>query len=106
MLNGIELLYGGVMRLRYKTMKFEDNLLKLLDQRKLPEVTEIYAARTYQDVILAISNMVVRGAPAIGAAAAYGFYLAALQFKDRDKEDFLKAISSADKKLAAARPSS
>jgi len=90
--------------LHHKTMIFEDNLLKLLDQRRLPEVIEIYVARTFQDVIFAISKMVVRGAPAIGAAAAYGVYLAALQFKDRDKDEFLSAIFAADEELAAARP--
>ena len=55
-----------------KTLEWEDNKLKLIDQRKLPdELTYVYCDN-YQDVIVAIKNMTVRGAPAIGVSAAFG----------------------------------
>ncbi len=48
------------------------NLIRLIDQRKLPASLEFYECKDYEDVIFAINEMVVRGAPAIGALAAYG----------------------------------
>lgn len=52
-------------------------LLRLLDQRKIPDEITFCECRNYEDVALAIENMSVRGAPAIGVAAAYGVVLAA-----------------------------
>lgn len=55
-----------------KTLEWEDNKLKLIDQTKLPdELTYVYC-ENYQDVIVAIRDMIVRGAPAIGVSAAFG----------------------------------
>jgi len=56
-----------------------DQALVLLDQRKLPQSEEWFECRTTGDVIYALKTMVVRGAPAIGIAAAYGCHLAALE---------------------------
>jgi len=56
----------------YKALWFEENTVKFIDQRKLPYKFEIYTAKTVDDVAFAIKDMVVRGAPAIGAAAVYG----------------------------------
>ena len=53
-----------------------DKGVRFIDQRKLPDTLEIYTAHNLQDVCFAITDMVVRGAPAIGAAAAYGMILA------------------------------
>lgn len=61
-----------------KTMIWEDNQLKLIDQTKLPHELAYFNCLTYQDVILAIKTMIVRGAPAIGVAAAFGVALADL----------------------------
>ena len=58
-----------------RALWFEDNKLKFIDQRKLPYNIEIYTAKTVDDIAYAIKDMVVRGAPAIGAAAAYGMVL-------------------------------
>ncbi|MGC9122577.1 MAG: S-methyl-5-thioribose-1-phosphate isomerase [Thermoplasmata archaeon] len=55
-----------------------------LDQRKIPDSIEFYVAKDYKDVAFAIKDMVVRGAPAIGVAAAYGMAQAMLQKKDLD----------------------
>ena len=68
-----------------KTLEWEGNKLKLIDQRKLPdELTHMYCDN-YQDVIVAIKNMTVRGAPAIGVAAAFGMALADIHGVDLDK---------------------
>lgn len=61
-----------------KTMIWEDNQLKLIDQTKLPHELTYFNCLTYQDVIIAIKTMIVRGAPAIGVAAAFGIALAEL----------------------------
>ncbi|MFK8066970.1 MAG: S-methyl-5-thioribose-1-phosphate isomerase [Gammaproteobacteria bacterium] len=57
------------------TLEWTDEGLLLLDQRKLPQVTEYCLLKTIQEVANAITDMVVRGAPAIGVAAAYGVVL-------------------------------
>ncbi len=65
-----------------KTMLWEDNKLLLIDQTKLPDELTYFNCKTYQDVIHAIKTMVVRGAPAIGVAAAFGIALADLAGED------------------------
>jgi len=70
----------------FRTLWFEDGALHLLDQRRLPAKVEIVQARTARETAQAIREMVVRGAPAIGCAAAYGLALAA-----RSGEDFAEA---------------
>lgn len=67
-----------------RTLEWEDNKLKLIDQTKLPdELTYVYC-ETYQEVITAIKDMVVRGAPAIGVSAAFGMALAELAGENMD----------------------
>ncbi|MBS3765853.1 S-methyl-5-thioribose-1-phosphate isomerase [Candidatus Bipolaricaulota bacterium] len=86
------------------TMKFEDGKLYLIDQRKLPITVEYYKAGDYRAVKFAISDMVVRGAPAIGATGAYGIYLAAREYRDASKEKFLDKVKEAGEELGRARP--
>ncbi|MDY0289330.1 MAG: S-methyl-5-thioribose-1-phosphate isomerase [Sphaerochaeta sp.] len=62
------------------TLEFKEEALFLIDQRVLPATYTYFICKTYQDVEFAIRDMVVRGAPAIGATAAYGVYLAAVQY--------------------------
>lgn len=64
-----------------KSLWREGDEIKMIDQRKLPEKIEIFVARNEKEIAYAIKEMVVRGAPAIGAAAAYGVALA----KDRKR---------------------
>ena len=59
----------------YRALWFEDDHVKFIDQRKLPYNFEIFSAKNVDDVAFAIKDMVVRGAPAIGAAAVYGMVL-------------------------------
>ncbi len=68
-----------------KTVWMEDGIVKLIDQRKLPDKYDLFNARSVEEVGFAIEDMVVRGAPAIGATAAYGMAQASL--KDRDLDE-------------------
>jgi len=61
----------GVAR-ELRTVWLEDGLVKMIDQRYLPFEFRIYEAKNAEDVAVAIEDMVVRGAPAIGATAAFG----------------------------------
>ena len=68
-----------------KTLEWEDNRLKLIEQRKLPDELAYVYCDNYKDVIVAIKDMTVRGAPAIGVAAAFGMALGYLAGEDMDK---------------------
>jgi len=58
-----------------RALWFENGTIKFIDQRKLPYKLEIFTAKNVDDCAYAITEMVVRGAPAIGAAAVYGMVL-------------------------------
>lgn len=58
-----------------RALWFEDGAIQFIDQRKLPYKLEVFTAKTVEDCAFAIKDMVVRGAPAIGAAAVYGMVL-------------------------------
>jgi methylthioribose-1-phosphate isomerase len=60
----------------YRTIWFENNVVKIIDQTKLPHQFIIKELRTVKDAVNAIKIMEVRGAPLIGGAAAYGIALA------------------------------
>ncbi len=87
-----------------KTLEFKDDVLYLIDQRLLPTKYEIFQCRTYEEVDFAIRDMVVRGAPAIGAAAAYGVLLAAIEYVNLNQEGFLKNMKKALGRLYISRP--
>lgn len=86
------------------TMEWKDGSLLLLDQTRLPLEVKYVNCRSAQDVADAIKTMKVRGAPAIGAAAAYGLALAALTNTGLDKQEFINDIREKAKILAATRP--
>ena len=71
----------------YRTIWFENNLVKIIDQTKLPHKFIIKDLKTVQDAINAIKNMEVRGAPLIGGTAAYGIVLA---IQENDDQEFIK----------------
>ena len=74
----------------YRTIWFENNLVKIIDQTKLPHKFIVKELKTVNDAINAIKTMKVRGAPLIGATAAYGLVLAILKNND---QTFLKKAS-------------
>jgi methylthioribose-1-phosphate isomerase len=87
-----------------KTLEWAKGKLILLDQTKLPGKEFYLECSTYQEVARAIKNMVVRGAPAIGVAAAFGMVLGARQSKAKDPVRFLRDMSRVGQTLVATRP--
>ena len=87
-----------------RTVFWEDNQLKMIDQRILPGRFEIVSYTDHQSVAQAITDMVVRGAPAIGAAAAFGLALAGYESNSSSKSDLLNDFHTAATTLKAARP--
>ena len=67
----------------YRTIWFEDNVVKIIDQTKLPHQFIIKDLKTVKDAINAIKIMEVRGAPLIGATADYGIFLAIIENNDQ-----------------------
>jgi len=86
-----------------KAIEWLGSSLRILDQTKLPLETVYREASSYSDVAEAIEKMEVRGAPAIGAAAAFGFVLGALEYKG-DLEGFAGYMEGVKARLAATRP--
>jgi len=78
--------------------------LKVLDQRQLPEKCVYDEYHNATGVAEAITSMRVRGAPAIGIAAAYGVVLSAYQHYSESSEHWLTAVNTDIQKLAASRP--
>lgn len=87
-----------------KTMEWQDGCLKLLDQTRLPLEVAYVTCRTAEEVAEAIKTMKVRGAPAIGAAAAYGLALGAIKNRSLDSDDFIRSVKELSAMLAATRP--
>ena len=82
----------------YKTIWYEDNVVKIIDQTKLPHQFIIKDLKTVKDAVNAIKIMEVRGAPLIGGTAAYGMVLA---IQENNDPDFIKKSS---KDLVESRP--
>jgi methylthioribose-1-phosphate isomerase len=89
-----------------RTLDFDERqpALILVDQTRLPHVTEFVTCRTSQHVADAISSMQVRGAPAIGVAAAYGMVLTALAHSSDDARAFIDDLDRAATLLRSTRP--
>ncbi|HET6598197.1 MAG TPA: S-methyl-5-thioribose-1-phosphate isomerase [Anaerolineales bacterium] len=87
-----------------RTVFWEDNQLKMIDQRILPGRFEIVSFQDHAAVARAIRDMVVRGAPAIGAAAAFGLVLAGYESKANASGDLVHDLRAASTTLKAARP--
>ncbi len=82
----------------YKTIWFENNLVKIIDQTKLPHHFVIKDLKNVKDTINAIKTMEVRGAPLIGATAAYGLVLSIIEKND------LSFLKKSSEELIASRP--
>lgn len=87
-----------------RTVFWEDDQLKMIDQRILPGRFEVLSFRDHKSVARAITDMVVRGAPAIGAAAAFGLALAGYESASSSTSSLLADLRSASATLKAARP--
>ena len=78
----------------------EKNALKIIDQTKLPTKIDVLCLTKQEDIYQAIRLLKVRGAPAIGVAAAIGVYLAALEIADDSYKGFYKKFKKAKNYLA------
>jgi methylthioribose-1-phosphate isomerase len=87
-----------------RTLWWEDNRLRMIDQRILPLEYQVLSYDDYRQVAVAIKDMVVRGAPAIGAAGGFGMALAALQSPAADRDSLLIDLAQAQAVLDASRP--
>src|SRR5712691_4855923 len=76
----------------------------MIDQRKLPTVEEYPVFKTYEEVAEAIRSMVIRGAPAIGVAAAMGVALGVRDSKATNLEDLRKDFDHIANVIASTRP--
>lgn len=83
---------------------FDDttNTVRIIDQRRLPHALVVMDLLTVTDVISAIKEMSVRGAPLIGVTAAYGIYIAAIT--TLEGSDYLQQVFEAGKRIREARP--
>ncbi len=87
-----------------RTLIWDGKALKLIDQRKLPLVTEYMICDSYEKIYSAIKDMVVRGAPAIGVTAAYGIAIAANQYSGKSESDFHDFLKKAIARIESSRP--
>jgi methylthioribose-1-phosphate isomerase len=85
-------------------VEYLDNKLKIIDQTQLPGKLVFVELRDYTEVVAAIKELKVRGAPAIGVAAAYGIALGARNIKAQNKAQFLSELDKILRVFAAARP--
>lgn len=83
---------------------WRDDRVLLIDQTRLPQNYAVVEIKCCEDMARAIRTMIVRGAPAIGVAAAYGMYLGARDIKTDDRETFLTELEEVAKLLRQTRP--
>src|SRR5690349_19352789 len=84
-----------------ETIQWTDNTVVLIDQTRLPLEEKYVTCRTYEEVAAAIREMVIRGAPAIGVAAAMGVALGVLHAEEADLDTAFDTICNT---LAQTRP--
>ncbi|NJK30579.1 MAG: S-methyl-5-thioribose-1-phosphate isomerase [Acaryochloris sp. SU_5_25] len=78
--------------------------VELIDQTRLPQQFNVVEIRRVDDMAIAIQTMIVRGAPAIGVAAAFGLYLGSREIDTAERDSFLDALAVVADKLKATRP--
>jgi methylthioribose-1-phosphate isomerase len=87
-----------------RTVDYQDNAVRLIDQTALPEIVRVVECRTVDEVADAIRSMKVRGAPAIGATAAFGLALGAQAFDGGDPTALRGRLAHVAETLKATRP--
>ena len=90
----------------FRTVSFDagKNSVRLIEQRLLPHAFKIIGTKNFRETARAITDMVVRGAGAIGATAAYGLAQGALAFRGNDLKKFSANVATVYQTLAEARP--
>lgn len=88
----------------FYTIRFDGEKVSMLDQRLLPEQEIYYSYTDYKEVAKAIKEMIIRGAPAIGIAAAFGIALGAKNIDTLDKDEFKAKFDEILDEFAKTRP--
>jgi methylthioribose-1-phosphate isomerase len=83
---------------------WHNNSVSLIDQTRLPSEYTFVEISRCEDMAQAIKTMIVRGAPAIGVAAAYGMYLGAREIETGDRDEFLNHLEKVAELLRSTRP--
>lgn len=89
---------------RIYPVRWHDNKVSLIDQTRLPQEYTVVEISRCQDMAEAIKSMIVRGAPAIGVAAAYGMYLGAKEIETTQNDIFLNELEKVAQLLRETRP--
>ncbi len=97
-------LRGRTEHFRTVTFDAKNNSVRLIEQRRLPHEFKIVGTKDFRATAAAITDMVVRGAGAIGATAAYGLAQGALAFRGGDRKKFSAHVETVYQTLADARP--
>src|SRR5215218_2493701 len=87
-----------------RTVEWHDGKVRMIDQKRIPWELAVVDLPDFQAVAAAITDMTVRGAPAIGASAAFGLALAAQQSKAQTIDALVADLQEAGAYLKAARP--
>jgi methylthioribose-1-phosphate isomerase len=85
-------------------IRYSDSKVFLIDQTRLPETLTWIEIERYEEMAQAIKTMIVRGAPAIGVAAAYGMSFGAREIKTSERAEFLFQLEEIAQKLRQTRP--
>ncbi len=88
----------------FKTIEWKDNKVVMIDQRRLPGEETYNEYESYEEVAEAIRSMVIRGAPAIGVAAAMGVAIGALHTNTADKDEFVSEVGRIAEVIKGTRP--
>ncbi len=88
----------------YRTVWMRGTSVYMINQQLLPHKFEVYECRDYKDTFNSIKTMIVRGAPAIGAAGAFGIAQAAMAYEGEDFSGFKGHMGKASDLLKSARP--
>jgi methylthioribose-1-phosphate isomerase len=97
-------LHGRTEHFRTVSFDARTHSVRLIEQRLLPHEFKIVGTKNFRETAVAITDMVVRGAGAIGATAAYGLAQGALAFRGHDLKRFSAHVATAYRTLADARP--
>lgn len=97
-------IHGRTQHFRTVAFDTKRNAVLLIEQRLLPHEFKIVATRDFRETARAITDMIVRGAGAIGATAAYGLAQGALAFRGDDLKKFSTQVKTVYRVLADARP--
>lgn len=90
--------------MKFKTIEWKGDRVRILDQRRLPREIRYLDCRDASSVAQAIRTMAIRGAPAIGVAAAMGIALAAKKTGDRQAKLFLRDVAKVCQEMKRTRP--